>query len=134
MCKVGSSERSLALPLHEGLIVATDGEELGVSSTELDTNDVLGVTTERAGEATVSAWVAEEVDETKVVTSGEELTVTGAGNGVDVSAIGALGVDALSLPLELAGLGGPLNAGGVAAAVLILLAVWDGEEEEIYQI
>lgn len=89
------------------------------------------MTAEGSGHTTSSDGVAEEVHETVVITSGDELAVGGASDGVDVSAISALGVDTVGLPLELAGLGLPLNWDGVGATVLVLLAVRDSEEEEL---
>ena len=71
------------------------------------------MTAVRSGLSTLSAWVTEEANETVVITSGQELTVIGASNAVDMGTIGALGIDTLSLPLELAGLGGPGGASGV---------------------
>ena len=70
------------------------------------------MTAVRSGLSTLSAWVTEEANETVVITSGQELTVIGASNAVDMGTIGALGIDTLSLPLELAGLGGPDGASG----------------------
>ena len=65
------SSCSALLPLHEGLIVTTDREEVFVvSSGEHDTHDVLRVTTEASGETTLSCRVAEQVDKTVVVTGG----------------------------------------------------------------
>ena len=49
------------------------------------------------------------VNEPVVITSREEHLVTGSANGVDVSTIGAGGIDALSLPKELAGCCSPLG-------------------------
>jgi len=120
-----------ALPLHEGLIVATNREETLVVGGEHGADDVLGVTTVRSGLSTLSAWVTEEANETEVITSSEELSISGAADAVDVSTIGTLGVDALSLPLELASLGCPDGAGGVRSAVSILSAFGDGVEEEL---
>ena len=74
---------------------------------------MLRVTAVRSGLSTLSAWVTEEANETVVITSCQELTVIGASNAVDMGTIGALGIDTLSLPLELAGLGGPGGASGV---------------------
>lgn len=91
---------------------------------------MLRVTAE-ASRSALDAWVSEQVDETVVITSGEELTVRGTNNGVDVSAISARGVDTLGLPLELAGLACPSSARGVAAARGVLLAVGDCEEKQL---
>jgi len=106
---------SAFLPLHEGLIVTTDGEETLVASAEHDTDDVLGVTAVASGLA-FDARVVEEVHETEIVTSGEDLLVVGAANGVDMGAIGASGVDTSGLPEELAGGGGPLSVLEVGTA------------------
>ena len=107
---------SLSLPLHEGLIVSTDGVEMCVVVVaEEDANNVLGVTTVGSGLA-LDNWVTEEVHEAVVITSGHEHLVAGASNGVDVGTIGARWVDTLSLPLEFDGLGSPLNSLGVRAA------------------
>ena len=89
------------------------------------------MTAVRSGLSTLSAWVTEEANETVVITSGQELTVIGATNAVDVGAIGALGIDTLSLPLELAGLGGPDGGSSVRSTRGILLAVGDGVEKEL---
>ena len=91
---------------------------------------MLGVTTVRSGSA-LDAGVAEQVDETVVITSGEELAIAGASDGVDVSAITALGVDTLGVPRELDSLGGPDDGGGIAATRLVLLAVGHFEEEQL---
>ena len=89
---------------------------------------MLRVTAVRSGLSTLSAWVTEEANETVVITSGQELTVIGASNAVDVGTIGALGINTLSLPLELAGLAGPDGGSGVRSTGGILLAVGDGVE------
>ena len=44
-CSVARATSSGALPLHEGLIVATDRVQVAISRAEEDANDVLGVTT-----------------------------------------------------------------------------------------
>ena len=106
--QAGRSERarSALLPLHERLIVAADGEEVCVVIGEHDTDDVLGVTAVAAWLG-LDAWVVEDVDETVVITSGEELLVSGAANGVNVGAVSARWVDTRGLPEELAGNGSP---------------------------
>jgi len=117
--------------LHEGLIVSTNGVETSVVRGEHGTDDVLGVTTVRSGLATLSARVTEEANETIVITGCQEHTIIGAGNAVDVGTISALGVDALSLPLEFAGLASPDSGSGVRSAAWILVAVRDCVEEEL---
>ena len=101
--------------MHESLIVSTDRVKTGIILGEHDTDDVLGVTTERSGLG-LDAGISEEVDETVIVTGSEELTVAGASNGVDVSTISAAGVDSLGLPLELACLGSPDGVDSVGTA------------------
>ena len=91
---------------------------------------MLGVTTVASGSA-LDAGVSEEVDEAVVITSGEELTVSGAADRVDVSTVSAGGVDTGGLPLELASLASPCGTLGVAATRRILFAVGDGVEEEL---
>jgi len=71
----GTDNYSAFLPLHEGLIVTTDGVEVGVAGAELDTDDMLGVTTEASWLTTAAARVAEEADKAVIVTSGEESAV-----------------------------------------------------------
>ena len=117
--------------MHEGLVIATNRVETGVIAAERDTDDVLRVATVGSGLATLSARIAEEADETVVIAGGQELTISGASNAVDVGAIGARGVDALSLPLELACLASPCGASGVGSAAWVLIAVRDGVEEEL---
>jgi hypothetical protein len=117
--------------LHEGLVIATNREELGVIAVEHDTDDVLRVATVGSGLAALSARVAEEADETVVIASGQKLTIIGASNAVDVGTIGARGVEALSLPLELASLASPCGASGVGSAAWVLVAVRDCVEEEL---
>jgi len=124
------AECSASLPLHEGLIVTTNGVEIGVAIGEHDTDDVLRVTTV-ASRSALDAGVSEEVDKTVVIASGEELTVSGAADRVDMGAVSARGVDTGGLPLELASLASPLGALGVAATGRILFAVGDGVEEEL---
>ena len=124
-------ECSALLPLHHGLIVATNREEFGVICGEHRTDDVLGVTAVRSGNTTLSARVAEEANETVVITGGQEHTIIGASNTVNVGTICARGVDTLSLPLELAGLGGPDSGSGVRSAGWILCAFGDSVEEEL---
>ena len=122
--------RSAFLPLHKGLIVTSNGEEVAVAKAEHDAGDVLGVTAVRSG-YTLDAGISEEADETVIVTGSEEHLVIRTADGVDMGAIGATGVDTLRLPKELASGGGPLNWLGVGSARGILLAVLRGEEEEL---
>ena len=58
----------MEFPLHKGLIVSTDREEVVLS--EKDLGDVLGVTTVRSG-LSLDAGIVEEVDEAIVVTCSE---------------------------------------------------------------
>ena len=81
-------------------------EEFGVALTEEDTDDVLRVAAVRAWQG-LDARVVEDVDETVVVTGGEEHLVSGAANGVDMGAVRARWVDTRGLPEELAGNGSP---------------------------
>ena len=55
---------------------------------EGDTDDVFGVSYVGTG-SSLDARVVEDVDETEVITSGEEHLVIGSDDGVDVSTIGA---------------------------------------------
>ena len=112
---------SALLPLHEGLIVTTDGEKSSIVGAEQNTDDVLGVTAVRSGLGS-DAWIVEDVNETIVITSGEEHLVAGANHGVDVSAVSAAGVDTLGLPEELAGDSGPLGVQCVGSARWVLIA------------
>ncbi len=84
-----------------------------------------------ASRSALDAGVSEEVDKAVVITSGEELTVSGAADRVDVGTVSARGVDTGGLPLELASLASPCDALGVAATRRILFAVGDGVEEEL---
>ena len=120
-----------SLPLHEGLIVATNGEEARIVSREHGTDYVLGVTAIRSGLSTLSARITEEVNETVVITSGKEHSIVRASNAINVSTIGARRIDTFSFPLELAGLGSPDGGSGVRSAARILDAVGDGVEEEL---
>ena len=122
--------RSAFLPLHEGLIVATDREDSGVILAPKDTDNVLGVTTVRAW-LSLDARVVEDVDKAVVIAGCEEHLVAGAADGVHVGAIGALRVDTGGLPEELAGDGGPLGVLEVGAARWVLLAAGNLEEEEL---
>lgn len=123
---------SAFLPLHEGLIVSTNGVEVTVILGEHDTDDVLGVTAVTAGLAALSARVAEQVDEAEIVSGSQKHAIAGAANGVDVSTIGASGVDTFSGPLELDSLGCPLDTSCVGSATLVLSPVAIlGEEEEL---
>jgi hypothetical protein len=65
---------SAKLPLHDSLIVTTNGEEpVGeVTSTELDAHDVLRVASERSRLDSLSGRVTENVDKTEVITSTDE--------------------------------------------------------------
>lgn len=104
-----------ALPLHEGLIVTTNGVEVAVASAEEHADDVLRVAAVRAGLA-LDDRVAEEADETVIITGGDKLLVSGGADRVDMGAITARGVDSLDVPSELDSLGGPLSASGVGTA------------------
>src|SRR5688572_30349998 len=104
---------SLSLPLHEGLIVPADREEVGVVEGELHFHDVLGVASQRDGLVSSSAGVSENVHESVVVTSGDEGLVLGEVNTVDVGAVGAGGEDAVNEPSVLGVAGGPDGVDGV---------------------
>ena len=67
---------SALLPLHKGLVIATDGVEVAVARSEHNTDNVLGVATVRTGPA-LDARVTEEADEAVVVTGGKEGPATG---------------------------------------------------------
>jgi hypothetical protein len=117
--------------LHEGLVIATNRVETGVIGAERDTDDVLRVATVGSGLAALSARVTEEANEAVVIAGSQELSIRGASDAVDVGTIGARGVDALSLPLELACLASPCGASGVGSAAWVLIAVGDRVEEEL---
>ena len=54
-----------------------------------------------------------------------------ATNAVDVSTISAAGVDALGIPLELAGRRCPCSVDSVGTAGGVLFAIINGEEQEL---
>lgn len=104
---------SLASPLHESLIVSTNREEVCIIAAETDTHHMLGVTSKRDGQVTLAARVAEEVNQTIIITSGYESTIVTPCNMVNMSAICARGEDSINRPTELGCVGGPLFMDGV---------------------
>jgi len=98
---------------------------------EANTGDVLGVTSQRSRLSTFSGRVSVDLDETVVITSGDEHTVLGTADTIDVSAVSTAGEDTLNIPRELGGLGGPSHTSGVASARWVVGAVVHLEEEKL---
>jgi hypothetical protein len=98
---------------------------------EDDVGDVFGVSTVRLRQTSLDARISEDPHQGEVVTGAEEVAIGRSSNSVDVSAILTLGVDTVDVPRELDGLGGPCDSLGVGFAGGILLAVGDGEVEEL---
>ena len=82
---------SLKLPLEHSLIISSDTENVSVesSSSELDSDDVLRMTSQTLGLMTLSAWVSEESDESIVVTNANGSLILAQVNTVDMGTISA---------------------------------------------
>ena len=77
---------SAHLPLHDSLIISTDTEQpLGqVASAKLHSDHMLRMTSVASRLASLSAWVSEHLDETKVITNGNQTLLLIHINTVDV--------------------------------------------------
>jgi len=91
---------------------------------------VFGVTSEGAGNSTVSGRVSEELDETVIITASDEVSILGSADTVDVSTISTAGEDTLNIPAELGSLGGPNGTSGVGSTRSILAHTIELEEEK----
>lgn len=85
----------MSLPLHKGLIVTSYGVEILIILGELNSHDMLGMTSEGNRFVTSPARVSENVDETVVITSGNKSSICREVNSVDVGAVSARGEDAI---------------------------------------
>mmetsp|Transcript_31740 Transcript_31740/g.42988 ORF Transcript_31740/g.42988 Transcript_31740/m.42988 type:complete len:347 (-) Transcript_31740:322-1362(-) len=81
--------------------------------------------------STISSRVSVKLDKTEVITSGNEHTILGTVDAIDVGAIGTAGEDTLNVPGELGSLSGPNGTSGVASTRWVLGAVVHLEEEEL---
>lgn len=88
---------------------------------------MLGVTAVRAALRGVAAGVAEQLDETVVVTNEESVAIRRLVHTVDVGAVSATGENGLIAPCEVDGSCSPFDTGGVALSASVLLAVFCSE-------
>lgn len=121
---------SALLPLHESLIVTTDGEDTVVL--EEAVSNELGVTTVGLALSSLSAGVAEDTDIAPVITGDDEVAALVSTHGVDVRAIGTSGEDTINVPAELNSLGGKRHGCGVGSTggVLGQVAIFSDVPEE----
>ncbi len=113
------------------MVVTSDRVEVLIIAVEINSHNVLGVTSERNRVVTFSARVSEDVDKAVVIASSNESIVLGERNAVDVSAISAAREDALDEPSVLGGVGLPGGVDSCGGAAGILLASVAVEEEEL---
>lgn len=111
---------STSLPLHEGLIVTTDGPKVEVVVSEHGTDNMFGMATVRAWSSSHAGRIVEQCHETVVISASKKLAIGGARDTVDVSAICALRVDSLDVPSELHGRGSPSDFSSVGPSRWIL--------------
>jgi hypothetical protein len=97
------------------LVITSDREEPSIktSSSELNSNDVLRVTSETSWHNTLSGGVSEKLDETVVITTRDKSLGFIHINSIDVSSISSLGENSINEPSELAVLRAPFSTGGV---------------------
>jgi len=125
-------ERSASLPLHEGLIVTTDGKD--TVSLEHAVGDVLRVATVGSALASLSDGVTEDTDVAPVIASKDKSAVFIASNSVDLGAILTSGEDAVNVPGELDSLGCPhdrLGVGDTSGVLINASSFTDVPEEEL---
>ena len=103
-------------------------------SSELGSDNVLRVSSEASWHASLSAWVSEKLDETVIVTGGDERLVLVEVDTIDMGSISSSWEESVNGPSELAVTGLPDGSSGVRCTVLVLSAVWDTEEEELVSV
>ena len=119
--------------MQESLIVAADTEQPWVQATaaELDSHDVLRVTSVAIGNASFSAWVPKYVDEAVVIAGGNVLLAFVHVHAVDVGAVTVFWEDTIDIPAKLAVLRGPQSRSRVRGTRWILSAGRNLEEEKL---
>lgn len=117
--------------MHEGLVVTSDRVKVFVLVVEIDSHNMLGVTSERNRVVTFSAWVSKDVHKAVVIASSNESFILGEPNAVDVSAISAAREDAIDEPSVLGRVGLPGGVDSCGGAAGILLASVAVKEEEL---
>ena len=118
-------------PLHDSLIVTSNGPEFASILVELNSYNMLGVTSEASWEASAGGWVVPNADETEVVTGSNELAVLGEVYTVDVGTIDVSWVDTSLGPSISGSVGSPDSLNGRGGSTGVLLARWDGEKEKL---
>lgn len=95
--------------MHDGLIISTDAEQVlcEVASAEVNSHDMLGVSSETSWHASFSAWVSEDLDEAIIVTSSNQRLVLITVDTIDMGTISSFWEDSVDAPAELAMLGSP---------------------------
>lgn len=121
---------SALFPLHESLIVTTDGEDAVVLKEAV--SDKLGVTTVGLAFSSLSDGVAEDTDIAPVITSDNKASICVSTYVVDVRTIGTSREDTINVPGELDGLGGPNDRLGVGCTgrILVYAAVFTDVPEK----
>ena len=94
---------SVSLPLHESLVIASNGEEVSIIAVEGNSHDMLGVTSERNGQVTFSARISEDIDEAIIICDDDQGLILREAHIVDMSAISARREDTINEPSKLGG-------------------------------
>lgn len=101
-----------------------------VTSTELDTHNVLGVASERLRLDTLSGRVTEDVDETEVITSADEGLLLVHVDTIDMVTAGLSREDTIDQPAELNVMGSPKSALVVGGTAGVLITARKRTKEE----
>lgn len=122
---------SILLPLHEGLIVTANGEEVRIIGWKRDSNYMLRVTSKGNGSVSLTSRVVPDVNQAVVITSRDQISVSGEIHIVDVSSVSSCRENAVDKPSKLSVISSPLSINSVWCTISILLEGFSVKEEKL---
>ena len=94
-------ECSAFFVLHEGLVISSNGEKIVSSVAELNTDNMLRVSSVASWVSSWTGWIVPEADKTVIVTSGEKSSIWGAVDSIDVGSVDTFREDSPHVPGDL---------------------------------
>jgi hypothetical protein len=122
--------------LKKGLIIASNTEDVVCerSSSELDSDDMLRVSSVASWHRSFSAWVSEKLNKTVIVTGSNQGLILTHVNSIDMGSISTFWENTIDAPSEFAMSSCPISTCGVGCSTLVLAAIAGVEEEKFISI